>query len=50
MDFHREGPQRVFSVVDRVDGALAIRISGQSFGELTTKQRYANYRLVSEFR
>jgi hypothetical protein len=50
VDFHREDPHRVFSVVDQVDGAPAIRISGQFFGGLTTKQRFANYRLVAEFR
>jgi len=49
VDFHREDPHRVFSVVDQVDGAPAIRISGQYFGGLTTKQRFANYRLVAEF-
>jgi hypothetical protein len=50
VDFHREDPHRVFSVVDQVDGAPAIRISGQHFGGLYTKQRFANYRLVAEFR
>ncbi len=50
VDYHREDPSRVFSVVDRVDGAPAIRISGQYFGGLYTKQLFANYRLVAEFR
>ncbi len=50
VDSHREDPQRVFSVVDQVDGAPAIRISGKYFGGLYTKQRFANYRLVAEFR
>jgi hypothetical protein len=50
VDFHREDPHRVFSVVDQVDGAPAIRISGQHYGGLITKQRFANYRLVAEFR
>ena len=50
VDFHREDPHRVFGVVDQVDGAPAIRISGQFFGGLYTKQRFANYRLVAEFR
>jgi len=50
VDFHREDPQRVFSVVDRVDGAPAIRISGQYYGGLTTKKRYTNYRLIADFR
>ncbi len=50
VDFHREDPHRVFSVVDQVDGAPAIRISGEYFGGLYTKQRFADYRLVAEFR
>lgn len=50
VDFHRADPDRVFSVVDQVDSAPAIRISGQFFGGLYTKQRFANYRLVAEFR
>jgi hypothetical protein len=45
-----EDPNRVFSVVDRIDGAPAIRISGQGFGGLITRQEYAEYRLVVEFR
>jgi len=47
---HREDPHRVFSVVEQVDGAPAIRISGQVYGGLYTRQRFANYRLVAEFR
>ena len=50
VDFHREDPHHVFSVVDQIDGAPAIRISGQFFGGITTRKRYANYRLVAEFR
>lgn len=50
VDFHRTDPHQVFTVVDRVDGAPAIRISGQHYGGLYTKQRFANYRLVAEFR
>ncbi|MCU0784268.1 MAG: DUF1080 domain-containing protein [Verrucomicrobia bacterium] len=50
VDFHREDPHRVFSVVDQVDGAPAIRISGQFFGGLYPKQLFANFRLVAEFR
>ena len=50
VDFHREDPHRVFSVVDQVDRAPAIRISGEFFGGLYTRQRFANYRLVAEFR
>jgi hypothetical protein len=36
--------------VDQIDGAPALRISGQHWGGLVTKQAYANYRLVAEFR
>lgn len=50
VNFHREDPHRVCSVVDQVDGAPAIRISGQFFGGLYTKQKFANYKLVAEFR
>ena len=43
-------PDRVFTVVENIDGAPAIRISGQHFGGLTTYRNYANYKLVAEFR
>ncbi|MGI8782850.1 MAG: 3-keto-disaccharide hydrolase [Acidobacteriota bacterium] len=43
-------PDKVFSVVDQVDGAPAIRASGQHWGGLVTKQSYANYHLIVEFR
>jgi hypothetical protein len=45
-----EDPDRVFTVVDNVDGAPAIRISGEHWGGLVTKERYTNYRFVAEFR
>lgn len=45
-----QDPDRVFAVVDRVDGAPAIRISGQWYGGLVTNESYANYRLVAEYR
>lgn len=48
--FGHEDPDRVFTVVDAIDGAPAIRISGQHHGGLVTRQRYANYKLVAEFR
>ena len=48
--FGRDDPDRVFTVVDHVDGAPAIRISGQHWGGLITRQAYADYRLVVEFR
>jgi hypothetical protein len=43
-------PSRVFSVVDAVDGAPAIRVSGQKYGAFITKEEFANYRLVAEYR
>ena len=50
VDTAREDPHRVFSVVDQVDGAPAIRISGQHWGGLITKRAYRDYHLVLEFR
>lgn len=41
---------RVFTVVDRIDGAPAIRISGQHYGGIITKDRYTDYRFVMEYR
>lgn len=49
-DYQHDDPDRVFSVVDQIDGAPAIRISGQHFGGLVTKNRFTNYRLILEFR
>src|SRR6266498_1640882 len=46
----KEDPDRVFTVVDQIDGAPAIRSSGQHFGGIVTKERYANYHLVFEYR
>ena len=43
-------PDRVFSVVERIDGAPAIRISGQHYGGLLTRDRFTDYRFVLEFR
>ena len=37
----REDPLRVFSVVDEVDGAPAIRVSGERWGGLVTRDAYA---------
>jgi hypothetical protein len=50
VDDHREDPLRVFSVVDHVDGAPAIRVSGERWGGLVTRESYRDYRLVVEFR
>lgn len=49
-DHGHEDPDRVFTVVDRVDGAPAIRISGEDWGGLMTRDHYRDYRLVVEFR
>ena len=43
-------PNRVFTVVDQVDGGRAIRVSGEDWGGIVTRQEYANYKLVLEFR
>ena len=48
--FGHEDPDRVFTVVDQIDGAPAIRSSGQHWGGIVTKANYANYKLVCEFR
>ncbi len=50
VNFKHTDPDRVFSVVDRIDGAPAIRVSGQYYGGLITKQSYRDYRLVVEYR
>ena len=50
VDTGREDPDRVFSVVDQVDGAPAIRISGERWGGLVTRERFRDYHLVVEFR
>jgi hypothetical protein len=50
VDHHESDPERVFTVVDQIDGAPAIRISGKVWGGLLTKQAYRDYRLVIEYR
>lgn len=50
VDHHEADPERVFTVVDQIDGAPAIRISGQVWGGLLTKQAYRDYRLIVEYR
>jgi hypothetical protein len=47
---HYSDPDKVFTVVDNVDGAPAIRISGQKYGGITTRQEFETYRLVVEFK
>jgi hypothetical protein len=43
-------PDGVFSVVPDIDGAPAIRVSGQHMGGLTTKDEFSDYHLTVEFR
>jgi hypothetical protein len=50
VDSHRDDPLRVFTVVDQVDGAPAIRVSGERWGGLVTRETYRDYRLIVEFR
>jgi hypothetical protein len=50
VDYKYQDPDKVFSVVEHIDGGPAIRISGQHWGSLITNQQYTNYRLVVEFR
>lgn len=50
VDFKDRDPDQVFSVVDQVDGAPAIRVSGQHWGGLITNGEFTNYRLIVEFR
>jgi hypothetical protein len=50
VDHHETDPERVFTVVDAIDGAPAIRISGKVWGGLLTRQAYRDYRLIVEFR
>jgi hypothetical protein len=46
----REDPDRVFTVAGQVDGAPAIRVSGEHLGGLVTAEEFADYHLVVEFR
>lgn len=50
VDTHEKDPDRVFTVVDQVDGAPAIRISGERWGGIVTREAFRDYRLVVEFR
>src|SRR6478672_8017483 len=43
-------PLKVFTVSPDVDGRAAIRISGEVFGELRTKESFQNYRLRLQFK
>ncbi|MGH7944967.1 MAG: family 16 glycoside hydrolase, partial [Opitutaceae bacterium] len=48
--FGRQDPDKVFTVVEQIDGAPAIRVSGQHWGGFVTRGNYTNYKLVVEFR
>jgi Domain of Unknown Function (DUF1080) len=48
--YGHKDPDKVFTVVNDVDGAPAIRISGQHYGGLITREEYSDYKLVAEFR
>jgi len=50
VDTKYQDPDKVFSVVDQIDGAPAIRVSGQHWGGFVTREEYGNYRLVVEYR
>ena len=50
VDTHEKDPDRVFTVVDQIDGAPAIRISGERWGGIVTREAFRDYRLVVEFR
>ena len=43
-------PLKVFSVSEDVDGRSAIRISGEAFGELRTKESFTDYHLKFQFK
>jgi hypothetical protein len=43
-------PLKVFTVAPDVDGAPAIRISGEAFGELRTVRSFENYHLKLQFK
>jgi hypothetical protein len=43
-------PLKVFTVVPNVDGRPAMRISGEVFGEIRTKESFENYHLRFQFK
>jgi len=45
-----EDTNRVFTVVGQIDGAPAIRVSGEDWGGLVTPEQYSRYKLVVEYR
>ena len=49
-DYQYEDPHHVFTIVDRIDGRPAMRVSGRDWGGFITRDRYRNYHLIVEFR
>ena len=45
--FGHNDPDQVFTVVHQIDGAPAIRSSGQHYGGFVTKANYTNYKLIT---
>lgn len=43
-------PLKVFTVAEDIDGRSAIRISGEVFGELRSKESFSNYHLKLQFK
>ncbi len=50
VDHEFDDPDNVITVVDRIDGAPAIRMSGEHWGGIITEDSYADYHLIAEFR
>lgn len=48
VDYKREDPNRNFRV-ETVDGAPAIRVIGNGYGGITTKEEFENYRLTCDY-
>ena len=49
-DTKYEDPRKVFTVVKDKDGTPVIRMSGDGYGGIVTKQQFQNYRLIVEYR
>ncbi len=49
-DTKLEDPRKVFTVTKEADGTPVIRASGDGYGGIVTKNRYANYHLILEYR
>ncbi len=49
-DTKQKDPRQVFTVTKEPDGTPVIRVSGDGYGGIITKQEYTNYHLICEFR